>query len=183
MRPRSCAYNGPVVVVALPGLPSRNPVTGLVTEASYVLEAPAGSGPAAGGSASVPFDTTLVFNAGTTLKLQNASLFVQNQGSALQALGTASNPVVFTSYNDASDGATNNNPDTTPRRRRLGRHRLPQLRRRDLDPVAAVPGRWDPDRVQWRRGDLRRPGRDVHPQLRGRPVCRRCRAARVEHAL
>ena len=109
------AYNGPVVVVALPGLPSRNPVTGQVTEASFVMEAPAGSGPAAGGSASVPFDTTLVFNAGTTLKLQNASLFVQNQGSALQALGTASNPVAFTSYNDAATGgATNNNPDTTP---------------------------------------------------------------------
>ena len=109
------SYNGPVVVVALPGLPSRNPVTGLVTEASFVMEAPAGSGPADGGSASVPFDTTLVFNAGTTLKLQNASLFVQNQGSALQTLGTASNPVTFTSYNDAAaGGATNNNPDTTP---------------------------------------------------------------------
>ncbi len=43
------------------------------------------------------------------------SLYVQNQGSALQADGTASDPVTFTSYNDASiGGATNNNPDTNP---------------------------------------------------------------------
>ena len=42
-------------------------------------------------------------------------LFVQNQGSALQALGTATDPVTFTSYNDASiGGATNANPDTSP---------------------------------------------------------------------
>ena len=109
------AYNGPVVIVALPGLPSRSPTTGAVTEASFVIESPAGSGPASGGSASVPYNTTLVFTAGTTLKLQNASLFVQNQGSALQSLGTTANPVTFTSYNDASiGGATNNNPDTTP---------------------------------------------------------------------
>ncbi len=34
---------------------------------------------------------------------------------ALQSEGTASDPVTFTSYNDASTGgATNNNPDTTP---------------------------------------------------------------------
>ncbi len=109
------AYNGPVVIVALPGLPSRNPVTGAVTEASYVSESPAGVGPASGGSLSVPYDSTLVFTAGTTLKLQNSSLFVQNQGSALQTLGTPSNPVTFTSYNNASvGGATNSNPDTTP---------------------------------------------------------------------
>ncbi|MGP0069534.1 MAG: S8 family serine peptidase, partial [Isosphaeraceae bacterium] len=109
------AYNGPVVIVALPGLPSRNPTTGAVTEASYVMESPAGTGPASGGSASVPYDTTLVMSAGTTLKLQNASLFVQNQGSALQSLGTASSPVTFTSYNNATvGGATNGNPDRSP---------------------------------------------------------------------
>ncbi len=109
------AYNGPVVVVAEPGLPSRNPVTGLVTQASFSLVAPAGNTTGAGGSASVPYDTMLVFQAGSTLKLQGSSLFVQSQGSALQAQGTLSNPVIFTSYNDASvGGATNNNPDTTP---------------------------------------------------------------------
>ena len=46
-----------------------------------------------------------------TLKLQNASLFVQNQGSALQALG-GPNPnqqVFFTSLNDSSV-AGNSNP-------------------------------------------------------------------------
>jgi hypothetical protein len=107
---------GPVVIVALAGIPQRNPVTGNVTQASYVLQAPAGNNSGVtNGSASVPFNTTLVFDAGATLKSQNASLFVQNQGSALQALGTATNPVTFTSYNDASiGGATNNNPDTHP---------------------------------------------------------------------
>ncbi|HZW35120.1 MAG TPA: S8 family serine peptidase, partial [Isosphaeraceae bacterium] len=111
------AYGGPVVVVALPGTPSRNPLTGAITEASFVLQAPAGSNAIINdGSTSVPFDTTLVFTAGSTLKLLNAALFVQNQGSALEANGTPTNPVTFTSYNDASiGGATNGNPDTTPR--------------------------------------------------------------------
>ena len=107
---------GPVIVVALAGIPQRNPVTTLVTQASFVLQAPAGSNSGVtNGSASVPYNTTLVFDAGATLKAQNASLFVQNQGSALQALGTPTDPVTFTSYNDASvGGATNDNPDTNP---------------------------------------------------------------------
>ncbi len=107
---------GPVIVVALAGIPQRNPVTGLVTQASFVLQAPAGNNSGVtNGSASVPYNTTLVFQAGATLKAQNAALFVQNQGSALQALGTPTDPVTFTSYNDASiGGATNNNPDTSP---------------------------------------------------------------------
>src|SRR5262249_5725800 len=84
------AFNGsPVVVVALPGTPSRNPVTGVITQATFVMQAPAGSNSTVNnGSAAVPFDTTLVFNPGSTLKLLNAALFVQNQGSALQANGT-----------------------------------------------------------------------------------------------
>ena len=86
------------------------------------------------------------FRPGATLKSQNAALFVQNQGSALQALGTPTNPVTFTSYNDASiGGATNNNPDTQPVRGRLGRDRLPQLRRDECRTARAVPGRRDPD--------------------------------------
>ncbi|MFI5457180.1 MAG: Ig-like domain-containing protein [Isosphaerales bacterium] len=110
------AYVGPVVVVALPGIPQRSPVTGQVTQAAFVLQAPAGNrSGVTNGSASVPYNTTLVFAAGSTLKLQNASLYVQNQGSALQADGTSTNPVNFTSYNDATiGGATNNNPDTNP---------------------------------------------------------------------
>ena len=107
---------GPVIVVAEPGIPQRNPVSGAITQATFVLQAPAGNNSGVtNGSASVPFNTTLVFAAGSTLKLQNADLYVQNQGSALQAEGTPSNPVNFTSYNDASiGGATNNNPDTNP---------------------------------------------------------------------
>src|SRR5207248_9111185 len=65
--------------------------------------------------AAVPFDTTLVFTPGSTLKMLNASLFVQNQGSALEAQGTPTLPVTFTSYNDASvGGQTNGNPNKTP---------------------------------------------------------------------
>ena len=107
---------GPVIVVAESGIPERNPVTGLVTQASFVLQAPAGNNSGVtNGSASVPFNTTLSFQAGATLKSQNAALYVQNQGSALQALGTPTDPVTFTSYNDASvGGATNANPDTSP---------------------------------------------------------------------
>jgi hypothetical protein len=110
------AFKGPVVIVALPGIPQRNPATGNITQASDVLQAPAGNNSGVtDGSGSVPYLTTLAFEPGATLKLQNASLFVQNQGSALQALGTPTNPVTFTSYNDASiGGATNNNPDTHP---------------------------------------------------------------------
>jgi hypothetical protein len=107
---------GPVVVVALPGIPQRNPITGVVTQATFSLQAPAGpSATINDGSASVPFDTLLTFAAGSTIKLQNASLYVQNQGAALQTQGTATNPVNFTSYNDASiGGPTNNNPNTSP---------------------------------------------------------------------
>ena len=109
------AYNGPVIVVAEPGLPSRNPLTGVVTQASFSLVDPAGNTSGSGGSASVPYNSMLVFQAGSALKLQGSSLFVQDQGSALQAQGTVANPVLFTSYNDASiGGATNNNPNTQP---------------------------------------------------------------------
>ncbi|MDR3620298.1 MAG: S8 family serine peptidase, partial [Paludisphaera borealis] len=112
------AYTGPVVAIALPGTPQRNPITGVITQQPFVLQAPAGQNSYNDGSASVPFDTTLVFTPGSTLKAQNAALFVQNQGSALQVQGgtTASQQVNFTSYNDASiGGATNNNPNTNPR--------------------------------------------------------------------
>ncbi len=93
----------------------RNPITGAINQASFSLVAPAGNTSGAGGSATVPFDTTLVFQAGSALKLQGSSLFVQDQGSALQAQGTLADPVNFTSYNDATvGGATNGNPDSQP---------------------------------------------------------------------
>ncbi|WP_165073598.1 hypothetical protein [Paludisphaera rhizosphaerae] len=110
------AYSGPVVIVAVPGTPQRNPTTGVVTQEPFVLQAPSGSNTWNDASASIPFDTTLVFTPGTTLKSLNASLFVQNQGAALQVQGNSVNRVNFTSYNDASvGGATNGNPNTTPR--------------------------------------------------------------------
>ncbi len=107
--------NGPVIVVAEPGLPSRNPLSGQVSTASFSLVNPAGNSTGSGGSASVPYNSMLVMQAGSALKMQGASLFVQNQGSAFQSQGTTSNPVYFTSYNDASvGGPTNGNPDTNP---------------------------------------------------------------------
>ena len=76
------------MVVALPGTPQLNPITGVVSQQTFVLQAPSGSDPVINNaSTTVPFDTTLVFTAGSTLKLENASLFVQNQGSAIEALG------------------------------------------------------------------------------------------------
>ena len=112
------AFTGPVVVVALPGTPQLNPITGVVSQQTFVLQAPSGSNAVINnGSASVPFDTTLVFTAGSSLKAENASLFVQNQGSAIQALGgQGSNVVTITSYaNDAVGGDTNHDgSNTTP---------------------------------------------------------------------
>ncbi len=113
------AMRGPVVIVALPGTQQRDPNSGVVSQKTFVLQAPAGANPAINdGSASVPFDSLLVFNAGSTLKLQNASLFVQNQGSALQTLGgtNLSDHVTFTSISDNSVGANPNGPagNSTP---------------------------------------------------------------------
>jgi hypothetical protein len=103
---------GPVVVVALPGAQQRNPVTGVTTQETFVLAAPAGGTDPIrnNASATVPYNTTLSFAPGSTLKLQNASLFVQNQGSALQALG-GFNPedrVNFTSFSDDTIGGDSN---------------------------------------------------------------------------
>ena len=114
------SFRGPVVIVALPGTPQRDPLTGQISQQTFVLQAPAGSNPVINdGSGSVPFNTTLVFNPGSTLKLQNASLFAQNQGSAIQAVGNASanGRVTFTSYaNDAIAGDTNRDGTNTPPR-------------------------------------------------------------------
>ncbi len=104
---------GPVVVVALPAIP------GTATQ-SFVIQAPSGTDAIANdGSVSVPAMTTLVFAPGSTVKLLNASILVQNQGSAIQVEGGA-NPgqaVNFTSYlNDAIAGDTNGDQGNTTAR-------------------------------------------------------------------
>ena len=98
---QAAATLGPVVIVAQG---SAQP---------FVLAAPAGIDPGTGtpldGSASVPALTTLVFQAGSALKMQNASLFVQNQGSALQVQGgTGGDRVHFTSFSDDTIGGDTN---------------------------------------------------------------------------
>ena len=108
----------PVVIVAEPALSTRDPFTGVVSQRPFVLEAPAGSDPVINdASAAVPAMTTLIFASGSTLKMQNAALLVQNQGSALQIEGGAnqSQLVNITSYKDSSiGGATNGDPSSVP---------------------------------------------------------------------
>ncbi len=113
---------GPVVIIAEASIPARDPSTGAIIQAPFVLQAPSPSGNQAAtsandGSAAVPAMTTLVFDSGTILKMQNAALLIQNQGSALQILG-GPNPaqiVNITSYKDSSiGGVSNGNPSSTP---------------------------------------------------------------------
>ncbi len=115
---RVLANGGPVVILAEPSVATRDPITGASVQRPFVLQAPSGSDPIINdASASVPALTTLVFEAGSALKMQNASLFVQNQGSALQVLGGPNSyqQVNVTSYKDSSvGGVTNGDPNSTP---------------------------------------------------------------------
>jgi hypothetical protein len=97
--------NGPVVVVALPAL------SGDTLHRTFVLQKPSQDPTKPtipDGSASVPYNTMLVFQPGSILKMRDASLYVQNQGSAIQLRGSANNPVYVTSYNDDSIGGDTN---------------------------------------------------------------------------
>ena len=112
---------GPAVIVAQPGILRPVPGTTNNVQTPFVIAPAAGLDPrlaSSNASASVPGLTTLVFNPGSTLKLFNASLFVQNQGSALQVRGGVSptDQVIITSLLDDSVGGDTNNDatDTAP---------------------------------------------------------------------
>jgi hypothetical protein len=109
---------GPVVIIALPGTPHIDPTTGQTVTPSFVSQAPAGPDPLYNNASfSLPFDTTMIMAPGSALKLQNATVLVQNQGTALMALGgpNPSQEVYFTSYADDSVGGPSRPPgDNTP---------------------------------------------------------------------
>ena len=116
------ATGGPVVIIAQASIPSRDPATGALLQKPFVLAAPNPSGLQAAtiandATAAIPALTTLTFQAGSTLKMQNAALLVQNQGSALQILGGPNTyqAVTITSYKDSSiGGVSNGDPSTVP---------------------------------------------------------------------
>jgi hypothetical protein len=99
---------GPVVIVAEPANP------GDPLHRTFVLREP-NQNPSLptipDGSASLPADTMLVMEPGSILKMYDASLFVQNQGTAIQLRGGAnpSQQVVVTSYYDSSAGGNTAN--------------------------------------------------------------------------
>ncbi len=133
-------------------------------------------------STSVPANTTLAFDAGSTLKLFNASLYVQNQGSALQAqrrfqqrgprqLHVAGRRLDRRRHQQATARPVRGGD--IPDRRRLGRHHLPQLRPAGPQQPRAVPGRrpaQERSAAATRFGQRRRP---VERRLRPNPVRRR----------
>ena len=100
--------NGPVVIVAM----ASNP--GDPLNRTFVLRQPAQDPTKTtipDGSASIPANTMLVMQPGSILKMYNASLFVQKQGSAIQLRGGAnsSQQVIVTSYYDSSAGGNTAN--------------------------------------------------------------------------
>ncbi len=111
------------------------------------------------------------------LKLQNASLFVQQQGSSIQVDGgpNPSQQVTFTSYSDNSvGGETGGDPTAVARGRRLGRHRPAELRRRSPTAGGPIPEASGPvDPLYPSLGRLRGRRRPVLLQLRQPPLRRR----------
>ncbi len=100
--------NGPVVIVAM----ASNP--GDPLNRTFVLRQPTQDPTKPtipDGSASIPANTMLVMQPGSILKMYNASLFVQTQGSAIQLRGGAnsSQQVIVTSYYDSSAGGNTAN--------------------------------------------------------------------------
>ncbi len=170
---------GPVVVVALPGIPhaTRSPAPSR-RRPSSPSRPTAPSGTVNDGSMSVPFDTMLVFSAGSTLKLQDASIYVQNQGSALQALGGAEpEPGGQLHVAEQQRGRRRRHRVVGHRGgRRLGRHHDAQLQRRGRRhprPRHRLPGRRRPEGAGDHGRHLGRAGRDVDPELHQHQLRRR----------
>ncbi len=131
---------GPVVVVALAGIPQRNPVTGLVTEASFVLQAPAGNNSGVtNGSASVPFNTTLSLPGRLDAQITERRALRAEPGECTPGAwhGDESGHVHVIQRREHRRSHQRQSGHQSVRGR-LGRNRLPQLRRNQRRPASAA---------------------------------------------
>ncbi len=106
----------------------------------------------------------------------------RTRGVPCRRSGTPTDPVTFTSYNDASvGGATNDNPDTNPFAGDWGGIIFRNYDETNAAQRVAVPGRRNAGRPEWRRRRFRAPRTRCRSlNYSQHPVCRRRRAAGLE---
>ena len=170
MRPRSSRSSGPVVIVALPGTPQRDPITGNISQQTFVLQAPSGSDPVINdGSASCP--STPRWSSPRARRSSSRTRRCSSRTRAARSRSWASRPrpagqlhVVRRRQRSAATPTTT--ASNTAPTRRLGRHRPAELRQQAARAGRPVPGRRHPRRAQRRTADLRSRRRAVDRQLR-----------------
>ena len=141
-RPRARSWSSPCPA---PRSATRSPARS--RQKTFVLQAPAGSDPVINdGSASVPFDTTLVFDPG--LDPEAPERLACSSRTRARPSRPSAGPTRATGSPSPRTPTTRVGGDTErpggqldPAGRRLGRHRLPQLQRRDRRPHRHLPGR------------------------------------------
>ena len=166
--------------------PSATRSPGLVTQASFVLQAPAGNNSGVtNGSASVPFNTTLVFDAGLDAQAAERVAVRAEPGQCPPGAGNADQSgrlhVVQRRQRRRRDQQQPRHHARTPA---TGAASSSATTTKPMpSQQVTVPGRRHPGRAQRRRGRLRRVGRDVDPELHQHPLCRRRRPAGLEQLL